>query len=94
MDKLRLVDESVLELTEGRRVLRCLFLTFGHRVRCRGGTSASCLRRLLSNVLGLVRFDTLQVNLLHSLQLQVGLRVAACTSAELAESVVLIQVKL
>jgi len=93
MDKLRLVNKSVLELTECWRVLWCLFLTFGHRVSRRGGTSPSRSRWFPSNLLGLVRFDALQVNLLHSLQFHVGLGVAACASAELAESVVLIQVE-
>lgn len=44
--------------------------------------------------MGLVRLNTLQVNLLHGLEFHVGLGVASGASAELAESVILVQVEL
>ena len=92
MDKVWLVDETVLKLPKSGRLLGRLALLVD-RV-CRGGRSSSSHGRLLGNLFSLGRLDALQVDLLHCLQLHVSLRIAACTSTVLAEFVVLVQVEL
>lgn len=92
MDEVRLVDETVLELTECRRFL--CFLGLGLRDR-RGATGPTGNRLLGSyRSIGIVgRLNALQVYLLHSLQLDICLRVAPSALADLAQLVIFIEVE-
>lgn len=49
--------------------------------------------RPFSHILGLGGLDALQVDLLHSLQLVVGLRVAASALAKVAEPVIFVKIE-
>jgi len=91
MDVLRLVVETVLELTELRRFLSFL----GQRLRHRRGASSPTCYRLLRGHRGIDirRLNTLQVYLLHSLQLDVSLRVTASALADLTQLVIFVKVE-
>ena len=93
MDEVWVVHETVGILSENWLLFRRLRL-LGHRLCGRRGANRALLLRLLRNGLSLRRLDSLQVNLLHSLQLHVCLRVTTCAFAKLAQLVILVKVKL
>ena len=91
MNEIRVVDETVLELSECRWFLGWRPFLDGLR---RGVGPLRTYNGLRFDGFCLGGLDSLQVYLLHFLQLKVGLRVSASALAELTQLVVLVKVEL